>query len=280
MNSLALPSVFTLDSRPGPAYLRVEAPPSLTAGFTLRPGGVSRSSFAEANFSFQVGDDPAAVRANRAALLAKIAGSGAFRHLVTVRQVHSCGIWAITAGTAAAALAEGGKREADAIITTRPGTLVAIQTADCLPLIFLAAAPRLVAVVHAGWRGLAAGIAVRVLERLDKEFGIAPNALKIFAGPAIGPCCFVVGPEVLAVFRKLVCLAGEGGWWRRNGAGVFLDLVEIQRLQLRAAGVPAGAFQAVGICTACNDFCFSYRRDRAISGRQLAFAGIGENSAI
>ena len=264
---------FTLDKRPGPAYLEIAAPPSLTAGFTLRSGGVSRPPFTAANFSFGVGDDPAAVAANRRGLLAKV-GNGRFRQLLTVRQVHGTDCLVVTKDGPAEVLAGAAEPIADAIISTRPGLLLGIQTADCLPLIVLAEKPPLAAVIHAGWRGLAAGIAARVVARIEDEFGIPPAGLAVYAGPAIGPCCFAVGPEVLEQFQKLDYLAGCSAWWRREDAGIFLDLVAIQRLQLLAVGLPAEHFQSLDLCTSCHDFCFSYRRDRAITGRQLAFAGI------
>jgi len=267
-------SPFHLDLRPGPAYLKLEVPAGFAAGFSLRSGGCSRGAFAEANMSYAVGDEPRRVTANRAALLNK-AGSGGrdFNRLVTVRQVH--GSRCLVVDDDFPPLDRFPERlEADALVTARPGILLAVQTADCLPLIMIAAAPRAVAVVHAGWRGLEKGIATVTVARLKSVFGVTAESLKVYAGPAVGPCCYEVGGEVVEAFRKKPWLAAAGDWVRHGPDGIFLDLVAIQRRELLAAGVRRENFLAANLCTCCRDLCFSYRRDRAITGRQLAFAGI------
>ena len=264
---------FSLDTRPGPAYLRVAAPTRFAAGFSLRPGGVSRGPYAEANMSFAVGDEAEKVAANRKSLMAGVGGGRGFSRLVSVKQVHGRRCLVVDEETLAA-VDNFDSIEADAMATDRPGLLLAIQTADCLPLIMISERPRAVAVVHAGWRGLEKGVASGTVACLGDSFGVVPAALKVYAGPAIGPCCFEVGPEVVAAFRKKSWLAGVGGWHRPTSRGGCLDLVAIQRAELLAAGVERDNFFALNLCTSCHDFCFSYRRDRGITGRQLAVAGI------
>ena len=265
---------FSLDNQSGPAYLKVAAPPSLTAGFTLRPGGFSKGSFTSANLSFQVGDLSESVARNREALLSG-AGKDIFSNLVTARQVHGNRCLTVT-GRNHEKLLQLAQTEADALLTAEPGVMLGVLTADCLPLIMIAGNLSAVAVVHAGWRGLDQAIGAVAVIELGRRFAVAAETLQVFAGPAIGHCCFQVGVEVVDRFRRHAELEGVAGWYQKRTSGYYLDLLKIQRAQLLAVGVAAENFHVVDICTYCHDFCFSYRRDHAITGRQLAFVGIKE----
>ncbi len=263
---------FSLDNQSRPAYLRVAAPPALVAGFTLRPGGVSRGPFATANMGYGVGDDERAVTENRLRLLQGV-GGGRFSALLTCRQVHgNCchvvGRRDIDDPGATALL------EADALLTAEPGVLLGILTADCLPLIMVDKKARALAVIHAGWRGLEQGVAAAALTEMKRSFASPVEDILVYAGPAIGGCCFAVGAEVIERFQKLPELKGVAGWYCKDDSGFRLDLPAVQKYQLQAAGLDLENFFAVDICTYCHDFCFSYRRDHAITGRQLAFAGL------
>ena len=269
---LKLKYPFSLDNQFRPAYLRVAAPAALIAGFSLRPGGVSCGPFAAANMGYGVGDDEAAVTENRRSLLDSI-GGGRFSSLITCRQVHGKDCHVVCRrdldDPSLPAVAE-----ADALLTAEPGVLLGILTADCLPLIMVDKQARALAVVHAGWRGLEQGVAVAALAELQQTFAVSVEDLSVYAGPAIGVCCFTVGSEVLERFQRLPELKGVSGWYRKDNSGIRLDLLAVQKIQLLAAGLCPENFYAADICTSCNDFCFSYRRDRAITGRQLAFAGL------
>lgn len=271
---LRLKYPFSLDNRSGPAYLKIAVPESMTAGFTIRPGGFSNGSFASANMSFQVGDQYEKVGLNRQALLKGI-GKDVFSALVTARQVHGNSCLTVTdrSPEKLLGLAQTG---ADALLTDQPGILLGVLTADCLPLIMVDRKRGAVAVVHAGWRGLEQSIGTVVVSELGRRFTVAVENLEVYAGPAIGRCCFQVGCEVVDRFRQHSVLAGVEGWWQERATGYYVDLLEIQRAQLLAVGVLEENFHAVDICTCCNDLCFSYRRDHAITGRQLAFVGIRE----
>jgi len=266
---------FSLDNQSGPAYLKVATLPSVIAGFTLRPGGFSGGSFTSANMSYQVGDQAEMVDRNRQALLHS-AGENNFSSLVTVRQVHGNRCLTVTDRDPErlAQLAETG---ADALLTDQPGVLLGVLTADCLPLIMIDRNRRAVAVVHVGWRGLEQSIGTVVVRELIRRFAVAVETLQVYAGPAIGSCCFQVGSEVVDRFRRHFALDGIAGWYQERPSGYYLDLLSIQRAQLLAAGLAKENFQVVDICTYCHDFCFSYRRDHAITGRQLAFVGLKEN---
>jgi YfiH family protein len=142
--------------------------------------------------------------------------------------------------------------EADGQLTTTPGLAALVLVADCLPVALVGEAG--VAMLHCGWRGLAAGI----VERGVRGVGATHAAI----GPGIGPCCYEVGDEVLAAFAPL----GEG-----IAEGRMLDLVEVARRLLERAGVDA--VDAAGLCTRCEeDLFFSHRRDGPRTGRQAGLA--------
>jgi YfiH family protein len=146
--------------------------------------------------------------------------------------------------------------EADALFTRRPGHAVAVATADCVPL--LLACPAGVAAVHAGWRGTAAGIAGLAVERLCGELGAGPADWRVAIGPHIGPCCYEVDEPVRAAVGEGPHLAaGRPGHWQ-------LDLFELNRAQLLAAGVLASRIERVGGCTLCAPERHpSHRRDQS-----------------
>jgi polyphenol oxidase len=208
--------------------------PGGTALFTTRRGGVSEGPFASLNLGRATDDDPDRISENRERVRAQ---TGAAR-LAQGRQVH---------GTRVLVDADE-PREADGQVTTRSGVAAIVLVADCLPVAL--ATPGSVGMVHAGWRGLAAG----VLEAGVAALGGGPVAAAI--GPGIGPCCYEVGDDVRAVF----------GTSERT-----LDLKAIARARLRAAGVDE--VHDCDLCTACDpERFFSHRRDRGVTGRQAGLA--------
>lgn len=146
----------------------------------------------------------------------------------------------------------------------------AVRTADCLPILIADRKGRRVAAVHAGWRGTAAGIVTRVVERM----GGPPSSLVAAIGPGIGSCCYEVGPEVLRAVAR-VSGGGESVIEGRSAAGHrSLDLARANRLQLVAAGVAPDGISTAPWCTACEPSLFhSYRRDGEAAGRQIAAIG-------
>jgi YfiH family protein len=206
--------------------------PGGTALFTTRRGGVSEGAFASLNLGLWTEDDAGNVRANRE----RVRAQAGVERLAQGRQVH---------GARVVVDAEG-LEEADGQVTTARGVAAMVLTADCLPVALTG--PGGVGMVHAGWRGLAAGVL---------EAGVtATQALAAAIGPGIGPCCYEVGDEVRAVF----------GTTERT-----LDLKAIARDRLRAAGVET--IHDCGLCTACDaERFFSHRRDRGVTGRQAGLA--------
>jgi YfiH family protein len=181
-------------------------------------------------------------------------------NLTTLKQVHST--TCVVAGGRRGVLGEG-----DGLLENTPGAAVAVKTADCVPILLVDCSHRAVAAVHAGWRGTASEIVRRAVEHLQREFGSVPLDLDAAIGPAIGPCCYEVGPDVAAHFPKSL----ETG---RDGRP-HVDLAGANRWQLLASGLDAARIYTSGLCTMClpNEF-HSYRRDKQDAGRMFSFAGL------
>jgi YfiH family protein len=183
----------------------------------------------------------------------------------TAAQVHGTAVVAVAGDPPAPSAKEG-----DALVTDVPGVAVGVVTADCLPILLAGPDGRVVAAVHAGWRGTLAGVANAALTVLRERYGVAPGDLVALLGPCIRPCCYEVGPEVSAAVREhfprwadRVLAPGPGG---RD----HLDLVSLNALQLAAAGVRDVRDQ--GACTRCDAARFhSYRRDGAGAGRMVSW---------
>jgi YfiH family protein len=185
-----------------------------------------------------------------------------FRNLATLKQIHSS--TCLSAGGRAGLIGEG-----DALLEDAPGAVVAVRTADCIPILLVDERRRAVAAVHAGWRGTAAGIARGAVEAMGERFGTDAGDVHAAIGPGSGACCFEVGPEVAAVFGR-----GEAA----NSIvaeRVHIDLAAENRRQLLEAGVTGERIYASNLCTKClsSDF-HSFRRDREAAGRLFSFAGI------
>jgi len=177
-----------------------------------------------------------------------------FGRLATLKQIHSADC--IMAGGRHGQLGQG-----DALLEDTPGAVVAVKTADCIPILLADERRRAVAAVHAGWRGTAAGIAARAVQAMGAHFGSRREDLHAAIGPGIGPCCYQVGPEVAAQFG----LEGR----------TYLDLPDINRRQLTEIGIPADRIYVSQLCTMCRAGEFhSFRRDREAAGRLYSFAGI------
>lgn len=237
-------------------------PPTIIHGFTTRKGGVSEGRYASLNVGERWGDAPEAVAEN----LGRIAAAADFElpSLVRVRQVHGNAVLA-------ARDHEDGA-EADALWHARAhgsARVVAVLTADCVPILICDREARVVAAVHSGWRGTVADIAGRTVETLHEQGGVEPAALLAAIGPCIERPAFEVGEEVADQFDPAFVD-------REIGPKPHVDLVACVRAQLEAAGIPANQIERVGGCTHANpDLYFSYRRDGAGIGQHLSFIGAG-----
>lgn len=227
-------------------------PPGVRAVVTTRVGGGSQAPFDTFNLATHVGDDPRAVEENRRLLREALSLPA---DPLWLDQVH--GIDVCDASRPASAC------RADAAYIDQPGVVLAVLTADCLPVFFVSADGREIGVAHAGWRGLAAG----VLEALLDRFAAPPGAIRAWLGPAIGPMAFEVGDEVRAAFLAHAPEAAAAFVLSRPGHW-HADLFLLARQRLAARGVHA--VTGGGLCTVSDPARFySYRRD-GVTGRMAS----------
>ena len=240
------------------------ASPSVIAVVSTRIGGVSKPPFDSFNLAEHVNDDPADVLINRA-ILQDLLGPGL--HLQWLQQVHGTQVVLATD--------EGVEKQGDAVFIDQAGLAGVVMTADCLSVFFAARDGRSAAVAHAGWRGLVNG----VLERTLEAFAVPRKEIICWLGPAIGPCHFEVGVEVLDAFlnachddeqrRKIRELAFRPA--SRSGK-YHADLYRLARIRLEHCGVVD--IHGGGQCTYCDiDRFYSYRRERD-TGRIASVIGI------
>jgi YfiH family protein len=160
--------------------------------------------------------------------------------------------------------------EADALVSATPGTLLGIRTADCVPVLLLHEHVRVVAAVHAGWRGIVAGVLQRTVAVIEQRFGAEARGLFAAIGPCVGPCCYEVAQEVAHRFAGMADVVRQ-----REGARPHLDLGQAVAGILARCGVPADRVVRGAPCTCCRpDLFHSYRRDGAVAGRQLSAIGL------
>jgi YfiH family protein len=223
--------------------------PGARAVFTTRRGGFSSGPYASLNLGRLTDDDPETVDRNRTALQARVDG-----RLTMIRQVHGSRVLRPTRPPDLASLPE-----ADGQATARHGLAPMVLTADCLPI--AVAGGGAVAMLHAGWRGLADGVVdegVRAVRELAGGHGLTAAI-----GPGAGSCCYEVGEEVRARFSEYPDEVHRDG---------RLDLKAIARKQLDLAEV--AEVHDAGLCTICSPakLFFSHRRDRGVTGRQAGLA--------
>ncbi|TMK68957.1 MAG: laccase domain-containing protein [Actinobacteria bacterium] len=241
--------------RDGVKWLEADLP-GARAAFSARLGGVSEGPFKSLNLGRLTGDRAEAVRENRHRLAAAVAIDP---ELVLIgRQVHAAEVARHDAPTEPPAYANPapGLPEADGHATARADLAPLVFVADCLPVAL--AGPGGVAMIHCGWRGLAAGIVKRGVEAVE--------ARAAAVGPGIGPCCYEVGDEVLGAFEPL----GPGLAERR-----MLDLRLVARGLLQRAGVES--IEVSEACTSCQpELFFSHRRDGERTGRQAGLVWLAQ----
>ena len=230
--------------------------------FLTRIGGISPPPFESLNLGRDSGDsseDHLSANRNR---VASSFGFDAHR-LLLLHQVHQDSILVLKGplGQLPSTL------DYDAVITDAPDRFLGIKTADCLPILIVDRARRVVAAVHAGRQGTALRIARKVLRRMSSEFGSLPGDLLVAVGPAIGSCCYEIDEAVfLPEWEPFSSSRGKGKW--------MLDLPGINAAQLKAEGVREEQIFRIELCTRCRpDLFFSYRGEGR-TGRQLSFIGI------
>ena len=233
------------------------APPAVRALVTTRRGGVSEAPWDGFNLGMHVGDDPVAVIENRRCLRAALPAEP-----VWLEQVH--GIEVVRA--------ERGSARADASVAREPGTVCAIMTADCLPVLLCDTGGTVVAAAHAGWRGLVDG----VLENTVRTMAVRADCVVAWLGPAIGPEAFEVGEEVRE--RFVTADPGAAGAFRpAEKTGKWMgDLFALARQRLERAGVTM--IHGGGQCTVSDpERFYSYRRD-GVTGRFASLIWLEKDS--
>ena len=253
-------------TQPTTANVAVWSPPGaedvpwLRALVTTRHGGTSPAPYDSLNLGLATGDDATRVAANRARLCAALGLLD--DRIVKLSQVHGTRVWRVPDAAA---------REGDGLWTAVPGPVLAIGVADCVPaFVWDVAVPR-IALVHAGWRGTAAGILGEAIAILRRAGSHAAD-LRCALGPSIGPCCYTVGPDVAAHFPTDAV--------RREQAELQLDLWRANQLQAEARGLEPEQVHSSPPCTACNrEQFFSHRRDGPRTGRMWALAWIEPDRA-
>ncbi|HEV2399858.1 MAG TPA: peptidoglycan editing factor PgeF [Candidatus Sulfotelmatobacter sp.] len=275
--------------------------PWLIHGFSTRVGGFSRIyGKSDLNLGFTRDDSRAMVEKNRTAFLQQIGAVKRSRSrnvrdsqwpLITLRQIHSDLIHHADSVPDEQLVGDG-------LITATPNLLVAIQTADCLPVILVDTKRHAVGVFHAGWRGTVKRIVEKGVGEMIRCFGSRPVEMKAAIGPGIQGCCYEVGEEVrtkfesqfayaASLFREvkdsdpvrekypLLFLTARAPGHSELPKKIFLDLVEANRQQLVAAGVPKKNIESSPLCTNCHpELLFSYRAENGKTGRMLAVVGI------
>jgi YfiH family protein len=188
------------------------------------------------------------------------APTGARLHVVSVNQVHGADVLVIT-GRSPKGRRYGQHQAADAIVTDQPNTCLTIRTADCVPILVVDPALRIIAAVHAGWRGTLKEIGPKTLRIMQERFGCVMSSMRVAIGPSIGRCCYEVDDVVINPVKHAY------SYWREvldesEGGRAVLDLRRLNRKQMELAGVDAGRIETVNLCTACHpELFYSYRRD-------------------
>jgi YfiH family protein len=276
--------------------------PWLIHGFSTRIGGFSTAyREGDLNLGFTKGDAKVTVERNRVAFLRELRAithkrrgsrhaGGSLWPLITLRQIHSDIIHRVDS-------LPGEPLAGDGLITATPGLLLAIQVADCLPVMLVDPKHRAVGVFHAGWRGTVKRIVEKGVGEMHRCFGSRARDLKAAIGPCIQGCCYEVGEEVRikfesqfaygeSLFREvkesdpvrekypLLFLTARAPGHSELPTKIFLDLVEANRQQLLAAGVLRKNIDASPLCTNCHpDLLFSFRAEKGKTGRMMGVVG-------
>lgn len=232
-------------------------------GFPERTGGVSLGPRASLNLGVRWGDDREHVAVNRRRL-AEHAGYDP-EALQIMRHVHGSDVWTVGEPVDDEATFDG-------LVCDRVGPVLAAFAADCIPILFAEPDARICGAAHAGWRGTVAGIARNVIARMV-SLGARPERIRVALGPSIGPCCFEVGPEVVAAFRE--AFGDLPGMVVAGPRKDHIDLRVATRAVVERAGVAAGHVDDRPPCTQCETGrFFSYRRDGKEGGMHMAFIGM------
>ncbi|MCX8043739.1 MAG: peptidoglycan editing factor PgeF [Desulfobacterota bacterium] len=245
----------------------------LTHAVTTRIGGVSPPPFHSLNLGTGTADAAENIEENYRRLAQALGFN--LSSVVTSHQVHGDRIASINAipnrqvQFPRAHALDG----YDAFITDKKNIILMVRVADCVPIILYDPTNRVIALIHAGWRGTVASVALKTVEVMIRDYGCSPKTIRAGIGPSIGACCFSVRPDVAVLFHDRF---GHNCPYIREASGtIYIDLAGLNWMQLQASGIRAEHIELSGICTACNlHLFFSHRGEQGKTGRFVLCAGL------
>lgn len=247
---------------------------SIMHAVSTRVGGASRGNYNSLNLSFQVGDEENRVIKNHQTLSQTL--SFDLSSLVTCQQVHQDTIALVDESYLKkdCFLPHNSISKTDALVTNVPGITLMTRYADCVPLLFYDPKTHTVAIAHAGWKGTLAHIGQKTVEVLVNEYHCQPQHILAALGPSIGPCCYQINSTMADQATKKIPRAQEY-ISESSEDGLFFNLWQANKKQLKSAGIKDEHLYCAEICTACNiDLFFSYRKEEGITGRFGALIGL------
>jgi YfiH family protein len=241
--------------------------PGLRHGFSTRRGGAPAFAGSRFNLGEVPWDTPERVHESRRSFLSAVRLEEA--RLATLRQIHSNRVYIIRDLSA-----QWNRPEGDAFATGLENVALAVQTADCLPILLADATARVIAAIHSGWRGILARVLSKTVREIEQSFGVDPAHLIAAVGPGIRSCCYEVGPEVAEKFDREF---PGGGLTRPAGTSpgkYFLDLARALEIDFDRAGLQPENRHDSGLCTCCGTGqFFSHRAEGESAGRMMAVIG-------
>jgi YfiH family protein len=234
--------------------------PGLNHAIFTRHGGISPSPFDSLNVGATVGDAYSNVQANRQRMAGVLGIQEAESR--TAWQVHGADVIAVRQGEPSTSPPPQG----DGLITDDPGVPLVMRFADCVPILLYDPVQRAIGMAHAGWRGTVQGIGPATVRAMERTFGSRPEDIVCGIGPAIGPCCYEVGPEVIAAVHSAFPHPNGLIVSPVNGGRSHFDLWAANERALREAGVEN--VEVAGLCTSCHNYeFFSHRAEAGRTGR-------------
>jgi YfiH family protein len=233
--------------------------------FTTRYGGCSRGRFESLNVDYNAGDNKNDVKRNRDLILDKIGFDGSGK-IYSIRQVHGSRI--IKINNDRNYDSDEILEEADCIVTDRIDFPVMVMGADCNLILIADVGKRVIAAVHAGWKGTLYGLVSKAVLFMRDVFKSMTGDLFITFGPSIRRCCYKVGDSLV---KKFIKEFGDRDFYTKRNTDIFLDLVKINYIQIQELGIKKENIFDCRVCTCCNPGFFSYRKSK-ITGRQAGIA--------
>lgn len=276
------PGLFEL--QPWKSY---EAKIGLKVGYTSRLGGVGKAPYSSLNCAFHVGDNPQDVIANRT-LIAEEIGMNP-ESWTCGEQVHKNEVAIVTEQDKGRGFLDrkSAFQDTDGLLTNVRGILLSSFYADCVPLYFFDPVKEVVGLAHAGWKGTVAGIAERMIARMEEHYGCEREDIRTAIGPSIGSCCYEVDDYVMNQVKVWYEVSDgtekhKGSTYEAchkpvSGGKSMLDLKEVNRHIMIKAGILPEHIEITSWCTSCHpELFFSYRKENGITGRMASWIGLEE----